>query len=220
VARKGLLIVVSGPSGAGKGTLCQDLLGRFPDMRFSVSVTTRPPRAGEMDGVHYFFWPEERFRRAVKEGRFLEWARVYGRYYGTPADEVVTRLSEGVDVLLDLDIQGARQVKRRMPDAVLVCILPPSMDALSERITCRGTETAEERSLRLGAAVEFVRAAEGFDYIVVNDTVEEAGRCLEAVVRAEHCRASRQVHLVRRLTGLEASEEKEEESQKHDDAST
>jgi len=166
--------------------------------------------------VHYFFWPEERFRRAVEEGHFLEWASVYGRLYGTPVDEVVSRLEEGLDVLLDLDIQGARQVKRRMPEAILIFILPPSLDVLSQRMTCRGTETAEERVLRLAAAVEFVRAAEEFDYIVVNDELEEAVRCMEAVVRAEHCRTPRQIEIVRRLTGATAgngpSAEKEGEA--------
>jgi guanylate kinase len=197
VARKGLLIVVSGPSGAGKGTLCQALLRRRPDLGFSVSVTTRPPRAGEVDGVHYFFWSEERFLEAVTRGYFLEWARVYGRHYGTPLSEVVPRLEDGVDVLLDLDIQGARQVKQRMPDAVSVFILPPSLEALEERMSRRGTESAEERRLRLEAALGFIAAAGDFDYVVVNDNLEEATRCLEAILVAEHCRSARQRELLR-----------------------
>jgi guanylate kinase len=198
---RGLLIVVSGPSGAGKGTLCQALLARNRDLRFSVSATTRPARAGEVDGVHYFFWSEARFAEAVTQGYFLEWARVYGNLYGTPVAEVEKSIQAGVDLLLDLDIQGARQVKENMPDTTLVFILPPTLDALSDRIARRATETEEERRLRLGAAVGFVRAAEEFDYVVVNDYLEEAARKLEAIIIAERSRTSRQMEAVRRLIG-------------------
>jgi len=201
VAGKGLLIVVSGPSGAGKGTLCQALLARNPNLRFSVSVTTRPPRAGEVDGVHYFFWPEERFVEEVPKGYFLEWAMVYGRYYGTPVTQVEEARRAGLDVLLDLDIQGARQVKQKLPDAALVFILPPSLEALDERIARRATESEEERRLRLDAALGFIRAAPEFDYVVVNDDLEKAVSELEAIIVAERCRASRQLEVIRRFTG-------------------
>jgi guanylate kinase len=208
--RKGLLFVVSGPSGAGKGTLCQDLLRRRPGLRFSVSVTTRSPRAGEVDGVHYFFWPRERFLEAVDRGYFLEWAEVYGNYYGTPAAEVESALKAGSDILLDLDIQGARQVKEKVPDAVLIFILPPSLDALQERISRRGTETEQERRLRLEAASGFLKAARDFDYIVLNDILEEAGRVLDAIITAERCRTFRQLHLIDDLTTTGPGRGKEE----------
>ncbi len=165
-----------------------------------MSVTTRPRRAGEVDGVHYFFWPEERFREEAARGGFLEWARVFGNYYGTPAGPVAAGLEAGEDVLLDLDIQGARQVKLKMPDAVLVFIFPPSLEALQERMRRRGTETDEECRLRLSAAVGFMRAAREFDYAVLNDDLEEATRKLEAIVVAERCRSSRQEDLIRRFT--------------------
>lgn len=200
MSRTGLVIVISGPSGAGKGTLCQALLGRNPNLRFSVSVTTRPQRAGEVDGVHYFFWPEERFADGVVKGLFLEWAMVYGRHYGTPSSQVDEALAAGSDVLLDLDIQGARQVKQKLPQATLVFLLPPSLEALGERITRRATETAEERRLRLDAALNFIGAAEEFDYVVINDSLEEASADLEAIIRAERCRASRQLDAVRSFT--------------------
>lgn len=165
-----------------------------------MSVTTRSPRLGEVDGVHYFFWPEERFLDAVTGGYFLEWARVYNRYYGTPVAQVEEALTAGDDVLLDLDIQGAAQVKQKMPEAVLVFILPPSLDTLRDRIARRGTETEEERRLRLAAAVGFLEAAQGFDYIVLNDRLEEALASLDAIVKAERCRTHRQMGLVRALT--------------------
>lgn len=154
-----------------------------------------------MDGVHYFFWPEERFEEAVARGYFLEWARVYGKLYGTPVAPVEAWLAAGADILLDLDIQGARQVKVKMPGAILVFILPPSLDALQDRIARRGTETEEERRLRLAAAVDIMRAGRDFDYVVVNDSVEEAVRCLQAILEAERCRSSRQLDFIRRFTG-------------------
>jgi guanylate kinase len=196
---KGLLFVVSGPSGAGKGTLCQALLTRDRNLRFSVSATTRPPRSGEVDGVHYFFWSEERFAEAAGQGCFLEWARVYGHLYGTPVSEVERGLKEGVDVLLDLDIQGARQVKQEMPGAVLIFILPPSLKTLADRIARRATEVEEERRLRLEAAVGIIRAAGEFDYIVVNDDLEGAAARLGAIVVAERCRTLRLSETVSRL---------------------
>jgi len=215
MATKGLLFVVSGPSGAGKGTLCQALLERCPNLRFSVSVTTRPRRAGEVDGVHYFFLAEERFLEGVAQGRFLEWAWVYGNRYGTPVAEVENHRDAGVDVLLDLDIQGARQVKLKMPDAVLVFILPPSLEILGERITRRGTETEQDRRLRLEAAIDVIRAACQFDYVIINGEVEEAARRLEAVVMAERCRTERQAEVLRGFTAASPAGDRKGEDNGH-----
>ncbi len=151
--------------------------------------------------MHYFFRTEEQFAEAVAKGHFLEWARVYGRHYGTPVAEVEKGRETGADVLLDLDIQGARQVKQKLPDATLVFILPPSLQALDARIAGRATETEEERRLRLEAAIGFIGAAPEFDYIVVNDVLEDAVDKLEAIIVAERCRSSRQADLIKRFTG-------------------
>lgn len=196
---KGLLIVVSGPSGAGKGTLCQALLARSRNLRFSVSATTRRRRAGEVDGVHYSFWSKSRFLEAVARGHFLEWAEVYGNLYGTPLAEVESARVTGVDTLLDLDIQGVRQVKLNMPDAILILILPPSLATLTERVAQRATESGRRRRLRLRAAADFGRAAQEFEYVVVNDSLEEAVHQLEAIITAERCRVFRQADAVSAL---------------------
>lgn len=210
MATKGLLLVMSGPSGAGKGTLCQALLERRPNLRFSVSATTRPRRAGEVDGVHYFFLTEDEFREGITQGRFLEWARVYGHLYGTPLEGVRQAVDSGVDVLLDLDIQGARQVKDKMPDAISVFISPPSLEALRERIQRRGTETDEESRLRLGAAITVMTAAREFDYIIVNDDLSEAGLTLDAILTAERARTSRHEDFLARFVGVWPGETKGE----------
>jgi len=160
--------------------------------------------------VHYFFWPEERFAEGVAGGFFLEWATVYGRHYGTPVAQVEEGRQAGMDVLLDLDIQGARQVKQKLPDAALVFILPPSLEALSDRIRRRATETEDERRLRLEAAISFIRAAAEFDYVVVNDDLGDAVTKLENILVAERCRVSRQAESIRRFS--ETAETKGEQS--------
>ena len=140
---KGLLLVLSGPSGAGKGTICQMLREKLPDIGYSVSVTTRAPREGEVDGVSYFFKTVEEVKTMIAEGGLLEYAEVYGNYYGTPRDYVMDLLNQGKDVILEIDIQGALQIKKRFPDGVFVFIVPPSLDELSSRIYKRGTDSEE-----------------------------------------------------------------------------
>ena len=187
-----LLIVISGPSGAGKSRLSQALLERFPQLRFSVSATTRPPRAGELNGVHYFFVSEQEFLARVAADDFLEWAKVYGNYYGTLKSHVDELMAAGYDVLLDIDTQGALQIKSKCPQGVFVFVVPPSPQELARRIASRGTETPESMAQRLAGAANELAHAGAYDYIVVNDEVEAAVGRLASIIVAERCRASRQ----------------------------
>jgi guanylate kinase len=184
--------VISGPSGVGKSTLCRKLLGRVQGLTFSVSFTTRAPRPGEKDGVDYHFVDELEFRRLRKERRFLEWARVDGKLYGTSRDHAEAALRRGSDLLLDIDTQGAEQVRRRAPDAVLVFVLPPRPGSLRARHRNRGTDPAvRERRLRL-ARREVLRSKR-YDYLVFNDTIDRATEDLKGIVLAERCRLKRQL---------------------------
>jgi len=185
------LLVVSAPSGAGKTTLCRLLLERFP-FRFSVSHTTRPPRPGEVHGRDYYFVSREEFREMIREGAFLEWAEVHGNLYGTSFSEVERALSGEEDLLLDIDVQGASQVRGRLgARAVFVFILPPSLEELERRLRRRGTEDEETLRRRLARAREEIRFAPWFDYVVINDEVERAFEDLAAIIRAERCRPAR-----------------------------
>jgi len=184
----GLLVVISGPSGAGKGTVCRFLCERSPLARLSVSATTRPPRAGEVEGEHYYFKSEDEFTDMVSRGELLEWAKVYRYRYGTPRSPVVDSLRRGHDVILEIDVQGGLKVKQQMPDAVLVFLLPPSMAELKRRLLERGTETPEAVEERLRwAEGELARMPE-YDYVVVNDRLEEAVARITAIMTAERCR--------------------------------
>lgn len=176
--RRGLLIVVSGPSGVGKGTVVQRLLQCLPGVEASVSVTTRPPRPEEVEGDDYRFVDDEAFDQLVATGQLLEWASVHGARYGTPRRWVEQRLSEGVDVLLEIDVQGALQVRRKMSDALLIFLAPPTLDELALRLRLRGTESAQERAARLETAQAELGAAPAFDRVVIND---ELDRCVEEV---------------------------------------
>lgn len=187
----GLLLVVSGPSGAGKGTVCRELLRRLPGLWYSVSATTRPPRPGERDGVDYYFISEEEFRRLREADALLEWAQVYGDYYGTPRAPVVERLAQGQDVLLEIDVQGARQVKARLPEAVTVFLLPPSYGELARRLAGRGTEDAAQMRRRLELASFEIERAKEYDYLVVNEEIAQATAKIEAIITAEKCRPQR-----------------------------
>ena len=188
---KGLLIVLSGPSGAGKGTICSAYLKRNPGALLSVSMTTRKPRPGEKEGVNYYFTDKQSFEKMVKENKFLEYAEVYGNYYGTPREYVEEKIASGFDVLLEIDIQGALQVKDKYPVGVFIFIIPPSMDELKRRIIKRGTESAEAIYTRFQSAYHELTYLSQYSYVVVNDTVDEAVRRLEAIVLAEKCRVAR-----------------------------
>jgi len=189
LAEKPLLIVISGPSGSGKGTLCKMLCQAFPDLNYSISVTTRPPRSNEKDGVDYFFMSDEEFEQLLQKGEFLEWAKVYGHYYGTPRSKVESALASGQDVLLEIDIQGAFKVKELFPQAVLIYVKPPSLNELSSRIIKRGTDDAKSIDTRMRCAKQELQAATKYDYVVENDQKELAcAKLIEIIHREKHAR--------------------------------
>lgn len=186
---KGTLFVISAPSGTGKTTLCRRLLNERPNMRFSVSYTTRGPRPGEADGVDYSFVNVERFKVMIEQGEFAEWAEVHGNYYGTSIKRLDAMLSEGFDVLLDIDVQGARQIRNIYSDAVYVFILPPSKQALGERLSGRNSDHPEVVARRLAKAKMEINEYKLYDYVIINDVLERAYAELVWVVEAAGLRA-------------------------------
>jgi guanylate kinase len=186
--RKGLLIVVSGPSGTGKGTVCTELLHQTPELGYSVSATTRQPRVGEVDGKNYYFLTKQKFEEIAAQGGFLEYANVYGNYYGTPLAKIQQRLENGQDVLLEIDIQGALNVMKRCPDGLFIFLLPPSISELEHRLRGRGSETEESIARRMGNAKKEIDIGRQYRYVVVNDTVEKAVSTIKQILAAEHCR--------------------------------
>ncbi len=199
MAEGGTLFVVSAPSGAGKGTLIRRLLEELDGIVFSVSWTTRAPRPGERDGVDYHFCDETTFREKVRRGEFLEWAEVHGHLYGTERAQVEARLAEGLDVLLDIDVQGAAQVRASGFPATFVFILPPSPEVLAERLRGRGTESEESLRLRLADARDEVPRWREFDWLVLNDDLAEATREFVAVFRAVRASRERRAGLAARI---------------------
>lgn len=185
---KGKTFIICGPSGVGKGTVVSRLLETDPTLYFSVSATTRAPRAGEADGVHYHFLTRERFQEWIDAGDFLEHAQFVGNFYGTPRRYVDEAMDQGRDVLLDIEIQGAEQIHQKRPEAVRIYIAPPSWEELERRLTGRGTEDGEKIRSRLARGREEFAAARDFDYLVINDTVEHAAAEIRAIMTAEHCR--------------------------------
>ncbi|MCI6692732.1 MULTISPECIES: guanylate kinase [unclassified Clostridium] len=188
---RGILIVISGPSGAGKGTICKALLEKHDNIFISVSATTRNPRQGEIEGVNYYFLTKEAFEEKVKENGFLEYANVHGNFYGTPKVNVEKMLDEGKDVILEIDIQGALQVKDNFKEGVFIFILPPSMEELKQRIIKRGSETEESLMTRFKNAYKEINYVSKYNYAVVNDKLEVAVSKVESIIAAEKCRVDR-----------------------------
>lgn len=191
-----LLIVVSGPSGTGKGAIRHQLLDQLPDVVYSVSCTTRNPRPGEQNGKDYFFLTKEEFLKLKQAGEFLEAAEVYGDYYGTPRRQVEQALREGKDVLLEIDTEGARQVRAIYPDGVFIFIAPPSLQELRNRILKRGTEPEEVMERRLMLAKSELERMREYDYVVVNNEVHQAVATIKAIITAEKCRSRRVAFLL------------------------
>ena len=187
---RGKLFIVSGPSGVGKSTVLKAFMKVRKDVCFSVSATTRPPRAGEVDGVHYHFLPLETFREWIERDEFLEYAEYVGNFYGTPKRFIQAAMDEGKNVILDIEIQGAMQIREKCPDSVSIFIMPPDWNELERRLSGRGTNSPEEIQKRLMRAQAEFQAAGEYDYMVVNDAVEDAVRELDAIMTAEHCRTA------------------------------
>ncbi|AST92108.1 MULTISPECIES: guanylate kinase [Sutcliffiella] len=189
---RGLLIVLSGPSGVGKGTVRKAIFSKDDvDFEYSISMTTRKPREGEVDGVDYFFKSKEEFKSLIEKDKFIEWAEYVGNYYGTPVDYVEQCLSQGKDVFLEIEVQGALQVKNKFPEGVFIFLAPPSLSELKKRITTRGTETADLINNRMTVAKEEIEMMDAYDYVVENDEVDLACSRIQSIVVAEHCKRTR-----------------------------
>ena len=189
--RKGLLLVVSGPSGAGKGTICKALLNKNDQIKLSVSATTRKPRNGEVHGVNYFFIEKEEFTKMIENGEFLEYAQIYDNFYGTPKAAIIECLEKGQDVILEIEMQGARQIKEVYPEGVFIFVLPPSLEELKSRIVGRGTETQVEIEKRFSCAFEEINQIVNYDYFIVNEDIEKSVSDVEAIICAEKNKVTR-----------------------------
>lgn len=199
LSHSGNVFVLSAPSGTGKSTLAKQLVQQVGDLNFSVSFTTRQPRPGEVDGRDYFFVDDATFDAMVAQDGFVEWVQVYQRRYGTGKAWIQEKLASGVDILLDIESQGARQVHRTIPDAVMVFLLPPSSAELSARLRGRGDESEEQMRIRLDYARHELAQYEGYDYLVVNDTLNQAYRRLESIIIATRCRRERMGKTAQRI---------------------
>lgn len=198
---KGLLIVLSGPSGAGKGTVNASVRSKLSGLHKSVSVTTRAPRNGEIEGVHYYFKTVDEYEEMLKAGELLETASVYGNYYGTPKKEVLNKLGQGLDVILEIDIQGAHQIKSAYPECVRIFIVPPSIDELKARLIGRNTETPEAISRRMSETITEIAESQKYDYLVINDDVARATTDVITIINAEKRKTMRNQNLINRFLG-------------------
>jgi guanylate kinase len=206
-AARGVLFVVSSPSGGGKGTLIHRALNEVPDVGYSVSYTTRAPRNGERDGREYFFVTPQKFEQMIANNEFLEWAQVHGKLYGTSRNQVSSEISKGRDIILEVDVQGAASVRNLVRDSVSVFILPPSFEILRQRLITRGTDTEEELQLRLRNAPEELKKYVLFDYVIINDDADRAAAQLASIIYAERARLPRQAEHVNRIVAAFTSNE-------------
>ena len=197
---KGILIVVSGFSGSGKGTLMKELLTRYPDTyALSISATTRSPREGEVDGREYFFVSKDEFEKMIAKGELIEYAKYVENYYGTPRDYVEKKLDEGKDVILEIEIQGALNVKKMFPDTLLLFVTPPSAEELKKRLVGRGTETMDVIESRMDRACEEAEGVENYDYLIVNDSLDRCVEEMHSIIRGEHRRSSRNCEFMKEI---------------------
>ncbi|WAA13658.1 guanylate kinase [Fervidibacillus halotolerans] len=201
---KGLLIVLSGPSGVGKGTVRKAIFSD-PDVQFaySISATSRPKRPGEVDGVDYFFKTREEFEQMIAQNELLEYTEYVGNYYGTPVDYVQKTLAQGKDVFLEIEVDGAKQVREKFPEGLFIFLIPPSLKELESRIKLRGTESPHLIENRLSVAKDELKMMGLYDYVVENDQVENAVKKIKAIVTAEHCRRSRVEKRFKKILGVE-----------------
>ena len=200
---EGLLIVISGPSGAGKGTVYNEVISRRPEIRKSISVTTRAPRPNEVDGVHYYFKTLEQYQEMIAHGEFLETANVYCNYYGTPKAPVLKMLDEGADVMFEIDTLGAAQIKHKYPKSISIFVMPPDFEILEQRLRGRGTESEEVMKRRLSFAKKELAKYRQFDYIVFNDKLEDAVNNVVAIIDAEKSRIKRNEVRIKHLLNEE-----------------
>lgn len=185
---EGRLFIISGPSAVGKGTIVKEIMASSENVSLSVSATTRDPREGEINGIHYYFLNDDEFKKKINEGGFLEYASVHGHYYGTPKQPVLDKLAQGCDVILEIDVQGAMQVKKSYEHGTYIFVLPPSLSDLRSRIMTRGTESEADIELRMGKAMGEIEYLDRYDYFVVNDDLEEAIATVKMIMKTEHQR--------------------------------
>lgn len=197
--KKGIIVVVSGFSGAGKGTLMKELVKQYPNYALSVSATTRDPREGEVEGREYLFKTVEEFEQMIAENKLIEHARYVGNYYGTPREYVEQQLSEGKDVILEIEIQGALKVKEKYPDALLLFVMTPDAETLKERLTNRGTESAEKIASRLNRAAEEAEGVEQYEYVVVNDDLKACVELTNQLIQSAHYKADRNLAFIEKM---------------------
>ena len=185
--KRGLLVVVSGPSGAGKGTVLAHAIRNYPNLQYSVSVTTRESRPGEVDGVNYYFVTKDRFKEMLAGGELLEHQQVYGNFYGTPKQKVLDKLEEGFDVVLEIDVKGALDIKNKFPQAVMIFLTPVNRSTIEERLRGRDTETEEQLKVRIESAIDEIKQAVFYDYIVVNEDAEKGAEDIINIIKAQKC---------------------------------